>query len=206
MVDTLDIDTTTTINDDFSDIEFESCIDDFPIFDGDGDISIDINNIYKKIRIRITGPDSKWFGVGFGNNIMINTYSIVITESDFNVNERILGDEERGIQIEYSTFDELNKFHVAPERIISVIRDYDDIIYDFTDFAQCKINEMDIIWALGSELSFGYHLKRSNETLISCSCNDQETENQSHATWLNVDCVIILLSVYLVSVLIELDA
>ena len=42
-------------------------------------------------QLSLEGPDGVWYGVGFGQSIMKNTYAIVVDGAG-NVEERLLGD------------------------------------------------------------------------------------------------------------------
>eukprot|EP01083_Nonionella_stella_P095260 267379_1 len=52
------------------------------VLDGSNNFNLSLSIVPTKgiLSIHITGPDSKWFGVGFGNTIMTDTYAIVCSK------------------------------------------------------------------------------------------------------------------------------
>ena len=46
----------------------------------------------------MTGPDSVWYGVGFGASAMNNTYAIIV-DGNGNVNEQKLGNHNPGVAL-----------------------------------------------------------------------------------------------------------
>ena len=60
-------------------------------------VSVEIDNT--TVYIEMVGPDNTWFGFGFGNNIMADTYTIIATTDATGVQtavEYTLGDHQRG--------------------------------------------------------------------------------------------------------------
>ncbi len=40
-------------------------------------VEVELNDATQQATLSITGPNNKWFGVGFGNNVMQDTYAIL---------------------------------------------------------------------------------------------------------------------------------
>eukprot|EP01084_Bolivina_argentea_P269412 457870_1 len=184
------IDTTTTDYDDVTTTEyddvFEPCIEEYISFSNTIEITIKItiNKKLNKMNIILEGPNDKWFGIGFGSDKMENTYAIIVFDAVENIQERILGNHLRGNEI-VNSFDSVNYISLSGRRIVSLIRDYkinsNSNVYDFTQFCECNITQLNVILAIGRELPFGYHGEYLSVILKSCSdTNIVTTKSTEH--------------------------
>merc|ERR1719242_1519493 len=108
------------------------------------------------MQIKIIGPTSRWFGVGFGSDSMSNTYSIIAHGDDFNVTERTLSSSSGGTELSVSG--NVSVSESGDSRTLVLEREYNvDGTFDFTDFMECTDMSIDIISAKGSDTSFAYH-------------------------------------------------
>eukprot|EP01083_Nonionella_stella_P146028 458734_1 len=159
--------------------EWTTCVDEFGLFgDVRGAVSIETDTERMKMRITLRGPSDKWFGIGFGNTVMFDTYAIVVhgETSDIRTQQLVLGNHTSG-RIVSNAFDSEESGDVAATRVVSIVRDWavllDDDSYDFTDFLQCNVRKLPVIWAYGSNLNFGFHgeFQDASQQLSSCVCD-----------------------------------
>ncbi len=54
-------------------------------------VQADVNLISDTVTLTLSGPASRWWGVGFDANRMLNAYTIVALRNGGNIEERILG-------------------------------------------------------------------------------------------------------------------
>eukprot|EP01083_Nonionella_stella_P245015 852200_1 len=146
------------------------------ILNGEGRLRIDIDVTNKQILINIDGPISKWFGVGFGSDKMLDTNAYIISEDSFDFVQRKLGNHNGGsIDIFIGTV--ISKTAIGIRRTVSILRDYNvDGQFDFTHFVECSDN-LDITWSIGADLNFGLHARKEHIIIVSCLCDDETTKN-----------------------------
>eukprot|EP01084_Bolivina_argentea_P075483 136838_1 len=158
---------------------YELCIYRYELFDGIADLSLSYDMLNKKMQIKIESPNTQWFAVGFGGNRMDGTYAITVSD-DFVVEERRLGDHIGGSVL--VTNSEILKEEYLGEREVLITRDWSDVGYNFTDWFQCNIASMDIVWAVGYDLHFGHHQTKGSDSLpCGCTTIDTTDSNSSYA-------------------------
>eukprot|EP01083_Nonionella_stella_P291394 991537_1 len=146
-------------------LSYETCFYRYQLFDGFADFSMSYNIINKKMQIKVEAPNNRWFAIGFGENGMNGIYAITISSDDFIVEERRLGHHNGGLVL--TTNGEILKEEYLSEREVLVTRDwFDNVGYDFTNFFECNIDSMNIVWAVGYDLHFGHHQHKGNDSLI----------------------------------------
>ena len=94
-------------------------------------LDVSINQNTEVAWFQMTGPDSAWFGVGFGSTTMTNTYAIIATGSA-TVQERKLGSHSSGSLLNSS-------ISVISDLIIDNVR-CTDIVYPFS--FRCMVASM----------------------------------------------------------------
>merc|ERR1712228_295907 len=165
-------------------------------------VSLSRNDEYGYMEIRMVGTDDRWFGFGFGNKFMTNTYAIISVDAD-TTEERILGEKEydnNGNVIVSSGMGTLlsdNSWISEPtvtvadgDRTVVFRRPYaHEASYDFTAFMSANKKSLDWISAIGmigSAGTFGMHniqnpdaadtLERDSGTMgTNCLVNDDST-------------------------------
>lgn len=129
---------------------------DTPNYDSTIRVTVDPNT--NTVTLDMTGPASWYFGFGFGNDVMADTYAIIVTENG-DVFEYILGnhfagtDVTNGITIESNTeiedtsggSDGLTYRNVIISRTIEGDSDNDDFVFPTENGTQ-----FEMIWAQGN--------------------------------------------------------
>ena len=114
------------------------------------------------VWFRITGPDTAWFGVGFGSTTMSNTYAIVASVNE-TINELKLGNHASGslLNTSISVVSDLTADNIRTvifTRDLTVSSDY----YDFSNVTEST--SVNLIWAVGSSSSFAAHSSSNRGT------------------------------------------
>eukprot|EP01083_Nonionella_stella_P291393 991536_1 len=149
---------------------FDTCIYRHDLFNGAGHFSISYDIIHETMQIKISGPNTQWFALAFGSQTMDETYAITagINLDGIIAQERKLGNHNGGsILITNSNIQ--NEENVG-EREVLITRKWFDNSYDFTNYFQCNVDSIDIIWAIGHDLNFGHHQKKGYNSLR-CGCD-----------------------------------
>jgi len=163
--------------------QWEPCIEEFVLSTSsdtsDADhamLSIDVSLADQNLRLRLSGPSDKWFGIGFGSSLMSNTYAITVSGNPaLEIAQRILGNHAPGTAVS-GVLDTEYEIDDGVTRNVSIVLDWNHV-FDFTDFMECALEALPIIWAHGVVSTFGYHgvYKTDALQLTSCACVDEET-------------------------------
>eukprot|EP01083_Nonionella_stella_P233501 822591_1 len=174
-----------------SPVSFTDCVSNVILLDGIGMVSLSLamDEVSEKMRITLNGPNTNWFGIGFGVNSMVNVYAIVVSEdsaSTTTVHRRLLEDHNAGTAIVGHAFSTVTSAAIGDTRIVSIIDDWKSStnanIYDFTPFFNGSLCKLPIIAARGVNLDFAYHGQYKNQmTLSSCNCEIDDTEMPTKA-------------------------
>eukprot|EP01084_Bolivina_argentea_P092078 165704_1 len=172
---------------------YDVCVDKFSLIQNI-ELTIKKHPSLNIMIIEIIGPSHKWFGFGFGETIMDNTYTITIENIEFNVFEYILPSSVNSNQVNSNKYDistwnvdDIQINELNGKRIITIKRPYNVAnTYDFTSFFECNINSIPIISAIGNDLNIGYHANREsgiiNTNLCNCPTTNPETTTVSLPT------------------------
>ncbi len=132
---------------------------------GNIQVTITLDNSTNKATIVMEGPETKWYAIGFGNNQMNGTYSIVI---DGGVpTERKLGNHSSGFVLTSSLTVNSNTIN-AGVRTVSVTRDLTGSSSDYYTFDYNALGDIDVIYGVGSSSSLKNH-GSSNRTTTNLS-------------------------------------
>ena len=116
--------------------------------------SISLNAENATITLR--GPDSVWYGVGFGAQSMANTYTIVV-DGNGAVTEHKLGDHLAGAALKQSV-QVVSSSVQAGERVVVLSRPLSGASSDYYSFSFSSADStIPMISAIGSTVAFGYH-------------------------------------------------
>ncbi|MBN2785297.1 MAG: hypothetical protein JXR25_10740 [Pontiellaceae bacterium] len=114
------------------------------------------------VHMQLSGPDNRWFAVGFNKTIMRGAYTIVV-DGNGNVSERFLGDHTSGSLLASSI-----TVHSASVtngmRTIYLTRARTGANSSYYTFSASE-DTIDLIYARGTGTSFAYHgsSNRSNQ-------------------------------------------
>ena len=123
-------------------------------------------NIDNQVKLNITGPYDKWFGIAFNAYTMNDKpYSIIINE---NVTERKLGNHDQGILLNPSIKIISNKV-INNKRNVILTRSIKGLNENYYTFD--LNNDIPILSALGVDNDFAYHKIKSANTLSLKSYN-----------------------------------
>ena len=149
------------------------------------DLTIDLtlDDVSGRADMILTGPDDKWFGVGFGQTVDANAYTIIALGNG-DVQERKLGNHSSGTVLS-SMVTVHNNSVDSGVRTVELSR---DLIGDSSDHYTFSVVEgdLDLIWAVGSSAGFGFHAHRGTVP-ISLSMVDSGAEwaNSAGGFWHN---------------------
>ena len=167
----------------------------------DQSISFYLDDTSQHIAIVLTGPADVYYAVGFGNNMMDGTYTIVV-DGFGGVTERILGSHSPGIMLQSSLIVMVNEVKDGI-RTVAVLRDinmHHEDYYNFLPFVQSCNNGIPLIYAYGFSPSFGFHEQWGNGVTIYGECStmspDQDPEMPSTANYIIPTFCIWILSVF----------
>ena len=147
-------------------------------------VDIDLNSevsVDGKVRINITGPSNKWFGVGFGANTftMSDKPYAIIVDGNGKVTERKLGNHDGGTQLSPSL--ELISNNVVDDvRNVIVWRSFKGKSDEYYTFNPTSDSSVSVLTASGEGPDFSYHgpNSRGGSTIqliatnsYSCVCN-----------------------------------
>jgi len=162
---------------------WQPCIEDFVLStsgdatDADaGSLSIEMDATLQKLRITLSGPSAKWFGIGFGSHLMSNTYAMTVSGNagvdNMELVERVLGEHLSGGVVSANVVAE-SQSDDGVQRTVVIVLDWNGV-FDFTDFFVCNLRTLPIIWARGLDFNFGYHGANKNNVieLLSCVCEE----------------------------------
>ena len=149
-------------------------------------VSIDLNSASSSdddgvATINISGPNNKWFGVGFGANTftMSDQPYTIIVDGNGEVTERKLGNHDGGVQLSSSLQLISNKI-VDGKRSVVVSRSFKGKSEEYYTFDPASNSSINILSASGQGPNFSYHgpVTRGGSTLqliatnsYSCICN-----------------------------------
>eukprot|EP01084_Bolivina_argentea_P237166 398674_1 len=108
-----------------------------------------VNLTESMIDIYISGPVDQWYGIGFGNTVMKNTYAIV---ADDTVEEYILGDHVSGNKFS-SSINIINDTIISGDRHIHVSRSLIGQGAHHFSFPN-NTETIDIIYGTGSQITY----------------------------------------------------
>jgi hypothetical protein len=124
-------------------------------------VEVELNDATQQATISITGPDNKWFGVGFGNDVMQDTYAILA--QDGFVEERKMESFGAGVALAPS-FSLLSDSTSGGLRTLELTRPLAGATPDHYTFLAAEA-AIPIIAAHGRDLLFEYHEDRAPSTL-----------------------------------------
>mmetsp|Transcript_50318 Transcript_50318/g.45091 ORF Transcript_50318/g.45091 Transcript_50318/m.45091 type:complete len:443 (-) Transcript_50318:139-1467(-) len=155
-------------------------------------LNIQRNSDEQMIRIMMAGPNTAWFGYGFGSEIMTGAYGITVEGADatsFGIRERALDSSDGpGASLEASGSTSVIS---DGESMLAILeRPYSSTNggFDFTDFMTCSIDNINIIAAQGSTTTMEFHsiyTPRKTEDpevltrLSTCICDDDTSSSTS---------------------------
>lgn len=140
-------------------------------------LTISINNKTSIVTLNINGPSNVWYGIGFNNTVMSNTYAIIVNDS---VQERTLGSHELGKQLT-SSLTIISNNIINNIRYVTLERNQIGLNSSYYTFNNYDSN-FNIIWAIGSSLSLQQHNERSTGSFLYSS---QQTSPSSTTTPIN---------------------
>eukprot|EP01084_Bolivina_argentea_P095783 172190_1 len=180
---------------------FKECVSSNDIVDGI-ELIIKRHDGKKEMIIDINGPADQWFGYGFGNTIMTDTYAIV-SGKDFDINnpstqveakEFLLGEHGQTPHKDITgasgtlIIEEVNgRTHIILARDYADPANANNATYDFTSFLDCSNPIMDVIAAHGKQhtvrndltleaITFAYHNEfRNSGQIENICCSDSPT-------------------------------
>ena len=129
-------------------------------------VSIKINEAHDAIELDMTGPSDVYYAIGFGNNVMVDTWTIVVNgDGDDGWFEQMLSNHRPGLTRSQKTFEmitntftsqnNLRRLHI--KKSLTSIRDYHPFSVDN--------DKLDIIWAIGASEDFTEHIVHGTQTL-----------------------------------------
>lgn len=114
----------------------------------------------KMARIQISGPNTAWFGYGFGSETMTGAYAVTVEGADsanLGVVERVLNQESApGVTKTYGT-SSISTDGSTTTGILDLAYDGAGDDFDFTNFLTCVDDSINIIAASGSTTTMGFH-------------------------------------------------
>ena len=128
-------------------------------------MSMTINEVDDYISITLYGPMDKYFGIGFGSNGMLNTYSIIVNgEHDSNNDpiffEQLLDSHSAGYTLQPSFILEEHEIHSSDNthRINLKRKLSSSVEIDTYWIFSCVDPYIDIIWSVGKSSTFERHI------------------------------------------------
>ena len=139
------------------------------------------DSLSSQIAIVLTGPSDVYYAVGFGNNMMDGTYTIIV-DGFGDVSERILGSHSPGNMLQSSLTVMINQVKDGI-RTVAVLRDinlYHKDYYNFQSFVDDCQYGIPLIYSHGFSPSFGFHEQWGNNVKVygECSINDNDIPHE----------------------------
>jgi Na+-transporting methylmalonyl-CoA/oxaloacetate decarboxylase gamma subunit len=130
-------------------------------------LGIKINEAHDAIELDLSGPTDVYFSIGFGNDVMVDTWSIVVNgDGDDGWFEQMLSNHRPGLRRKKKSFtmlantftaqNNLRRLHV--KKSLTSMKDYHPFSVDN--------DQIDIIWAVGGTPDFSEHVEFGTKTLI----------------------------------------
>lgn len=166
-------------------------------------VSIKINEANDAIELDLLGPSDVYYAIGFGSNVMVNTWSIVVNgEGDTGWFEQTLSNHRAGLQRATKSFAMLeNTFsaHSYQRRLhlktsLTSLRPYHP--FDIDD------DQIDVIWAIGSDENFVQHIEYGTKTLYYKVEGMDDEPSAPHDVWIyfgdmNLSAIIVVVGMVL---------
>jgi len=131
-------------------------------------LSIQIDQGRDTLELNLLGPADQYYAVGFGSNVMSDTWAIVVNgEGEEGWFEQTLSDHDAGEKRTVKSFEMLQN-SLTPQtdntRKIHLRRTlsswHEDHPFDATQ------DSIDIIWAVGNDNEFTHHIESGTKTLL----------------------------------------
>lgn len=129
------------------------------VLNGASNMSLDLK-LYPagdSVQIIISGPSNVWHGVGFGGNVMANTYAIIIDGAGV-VSERTMGNQAAGTSIASSITKSSNTVS-GMIRTTTITRAMMGMTASHFTFANAA-SSIPLIWGFGTGSSLAFHANR----------------------------------------------
>ncbi|HAB90485.1 MAG TPA: hypothetical protein DCF84_08100 [Bacteroidetes bacterium] len=131
------------------------------------DLTVVVDVANNSVTLTMEGPNSKWFGVGFGSSNMSGAYTMHVSATPFQMNERAHGGNGAGAGLSSSgavTSDATS----GSRRTVSFTRPRVGPSNNYYTFPNAA-GTIPIIWANGNSISYGYHGGNRGNTVITLS-------------------------------------
>jgi len=127
-------------------------------------VQFDYDDTNQEVTMTLKGPSDVWLGVGMDAQSMDYTNADVIIYSSSGLKDYYLDGDNAPPSLDTNNWTLLSNNVIAGERTIAASRPSntgESTDYNFTSF----VGSIPIIWAKGSDLSFGYHSGRGTAIL-----------------------------------------
>ncbi len=127
-------------------------------------VQFDYDDTNQEVTMTLKGPSDVWLGVGMDAQSMDYTNADVIIYSSSGLKDYYLDGDNAPPSLDTNNWTLLSNNVIAGERTIVASRPSntgESTDYNFTSF----VGSIPIIWAKGSDLSFGYHSGRGTAIL-----------------------------------------
>ena len=127
-------------------------------------LSLIVNTEKDSVNLKISGPSSGWFGVGFDADAMGDLpYTIIVTGST--VREQKLGNHAPGTQLK-STVTVLSNTVSNGLRTVTLTRSAKGLTSDYYSFDVSKTTSIDLIVAVGYSETYAYHKAKATSQIV----------------------------------------
>eukprot|EP01083_Nonionella_stella_P096643 271734_1 len=146
-------------------------------------VCIKINEAHDTIELDLLGPSDAYYAIGFGSNMMVNTWSIIVTgDGDDGWFEQTLSNHKAGVPHHSKSFEMLTSSLSAQSylRRVHLTRPLASV----EPYHPFSLNDesIDLIWAVGNDPTFTQHVNHGTMSLV--YERDGVTDTKSHGIWI----------------------
>lgn len=131
------------------------------------DLTVVVDVANNSVTLTMEGPNSNWFGVGFGSSNMSGAYTMHVSATPFQMNERSHGGNGSGTALSNSgavTSDVTS----GGRRTVVFTRSRVGLTGNYYTFPNAA-GSIPVIWANGNSIIYGYHGGNRGNTVITLS-------------------------------------